>query len=129
MISVSHTIHGRPTLIVFQSLGDYQKACHMKLDPYMTSHAYHSNYHGKQILNVTLNQQVFYCTYSSTRKKNPSQLFKPYQRAACFSRATQKHETHHTKNEKNECLGRFLGIIGQDPGVSKSNWLHVGTFQ
>ncbi len=24
-----------------------------------------------------------------------------------------------------QCLGRFLGIIGQDPSVSKSNRLHI----
>ena len=26
------------------------------------------------------------------------------------------------------CPGRFLGIIGQDPSVPKSNWLHVEIF-
>jgi hypothetical protein len=27
-----------------------------------------------------------------------------------------------------QCPGRFLGIINQDPSVSKSNWLHVNIF-
>ena len=27
-----------------------------------------------------------------------------------------------------QCPGRFLGIIGRDPTVSKSNWLHIGIF-
>ena len=27
------------------------------------------------------------------------------------------------------CPGRFLGINGQDPSVSKSNWLHVDIFR
>ena len=25
-------------------------------------------------------------------------------------------------------MGRFLGIVGQNPSVSKSNWLHVVIF-
>ena len=28
----------------------------------------------------------------------------------------------------NQCLGRFLGIVSQNPRVSKSNWLHVDIF-
>ena len=28
-----------------------------------------------------------------------------------------------------QCPRRFLGIIGQNPSVSKSNWLHVVIFQ
>ena len=28
-----------------------------------------------------------------------------------------------------QCLGRFLGIIGRDPNISKFNRLHVDNFQ
>jgi hypothetical protein len=28
-----------------------------------------------------------------------------------------------------QCPRRFLGIIGRDPSVSKSNWLHIDIFQ
>ena len=28
-------------------------------------------------------------------------------------------------NDMDECPGRFLGIIRQNPSVAKSNWLHV----
>ena len=28
-----------------------------------------------------------------------------------------------------QCPGRFLGIINQNPSVSKSNWLHVVIFR
>ena len=28
-----------------------------------------------------------------------------------------------------KCLGRFLGTINRDPGVSKSKWLHVDIFK
>ena len=36
--------------------------------------------------------------------------------------------THFLK-PNNQCLGRFSGIIGQDPSVSKSNHLHVDIFR
>ena len=28
-----------------------------------------------------------------------------------------------------QCPGRFLGIVGRDPSVSKTSWLHVDIFQ
>jgi hypothetical protein len=36
------------------------------------------------------------------------------------------------RNESNRSIQgpwRLLGIIGEDPSVSKSNWLHVVSFQ
>ena len=36
--------------------------------------------------------------------------------------------SHRIPNQE-QCPGRFLGIIGQHPGLSKSNWLHVVIFQ
>ena len=35
----------------------------------------------------------------------------------------------HISQDSYQCPGRFFGIIGQNPSVSKSNQLHVVTFR
>ena len=36
---------------------------------------------------------------------------------------------HRRDNHSQQCLGNFLGVISQNPSVSKSNWLHIVIFR
>jgi hypothetical protein len=45
------------------------------------------------------------------------------------TQSTNNEEAEEEKEDSHQWLWRFLGITGQNPDVSKSNWLHVVIFR